>query len=368
MTLQEIIFTTRPLKRYYRHIIFWMARYVFLMSASWMNLHLTLDAPAYDLLLNLLQIGVDMIFEMGYTYFVAYLLVPRLLQRQRYMAFTLALISCTFIIIILSEMGRYYTGLHNGVRFSFLSLWSVFWGYTGYGPPSICGLFLVIRMAKLYYKKVEEKEMLIRETANAESQLLKARVHPHFLFNTLNNIYSYTYDRPAEAADLAESLSGTMRYMIRDCEASLVPLQKELKMISDYIQLEKVRYGHRLMVDVSVEGDPAGRMIAPLLMIPFIENAFKHGASQMMDGSWIKIRIFIRGALLQMDVSNNTTTSQQTHNEKGGIGLTTVRKRLALLYPDSHQLKIEPGPGVFRILVTIPLQFTNVQSYEHRQQ
>ena len=368
MTLQELIFTTRPLKRYYRHIIFWVARYAFLMSASWMNMHLTLNVPAYDLPLNLLQTGVDMIFEMGYTYFVAYMLVPRLLQQRRYKAFTITVICCTFIIIVLSEIGRYYTGVNDGPRFSFLSLWSTFWGYTGYGPPSICGLFLVIRMAKLYYKNVEEKEMLIRETANAESQLLKARVHPHFLFNTLNNIYSYTYDRPADAADLAESLSGTMRYMIRDCEASLVPLQKELKMISDYIQIEKVRYGHRLSVSFSVEGEPAGRMIAPLLMIPFVENAFKHGASQMMDSSWIKIRIFISDLLLQMEVSNNTTSLPLTYKEKGGIGLSTVRKRLELLYPDSHRLMIEPASDVFRILVTIPLQFNYVQSYEHRQQ
>ena len=368
MTLQQFILTTHPFKRYYRHVVFWTARFIFLMSAAWMNTHLTTDAPSYSLSLDLLRVSVGMFFEMGYTYFVVYLLVPDLLHKKRYITFVLTLLLCTLVTILLSETGRYYIGESKTFHLTFFSVWGTFWGYTGYGPPSICVFFFVIRMAKLYYKKVEEKEMLIRETANAESQLLKARVHPHFLFNTLNNIYSYTYDRPAEAVDLAESLSGTMRYMIRDCEASQVPLQKELKMISDYIQLEKVRYGHRLAVSFSIEGDPAGWMIAPLLIIPFIENTFKHGASQMMDDSWIKIRIFIRDATLNMQVSNNTPNPPHTQNEKGGIGLSTVRKRLELLYPGGHQLNIEPAPGIFRILVTVPLQFNPVQSYEHRQQ
>jgi len=211
-------------------------------------------------------------------------------------------------------------------------------------------------MLKLYNKKMEEKEILLRENANAESQLLKARVHPHFLFNTLNNIYSYTYDRPGDAASLAESLSGTMRYMIRDCEASLVPLEKEMKMISDYIQLEKVRYGRRLAVTADIQGSPDHKMIAPLLMIPFIENSFKHGASQMMEGSWIKMHIFIDNSILQMEISNNKPIRPATQPERGGIGLKTVRKRLELLYPEDHHLEIDTTPGTYRTLIKIPLQ------------
>jgi LytS/YehU family sensor histidine kinase len=223
-------------------------------------------------------------------------------------------------------------------------------------------------MLKLYYKKMEEKETLIRENANAESQLLKARVHPHFLFNTLNNIYSYTYDRPTDAVGLAESLAGTMRYMIRDCEASLVPLEKELKMINDYIQLEKVRYGSRLSVDVSMDGDPTGKLVSPLLMIPFVENAFKHGASQMMEGGWIKIAIFIRYTTLRLEVSNNRPFRPMLQNEKGGIGLRTVRKRLELLYPDDHLLQLDSTSEIFRIMVQVPLQLNIAQPYDPIQQ
>lgn len=368
MTLQDLIFTEKPWQRYYRHILFWSVRYLFLLTSSWMNTHLISDKPVYSLSLSLFQVGLDMSFEMLYTYTIAYYLVPRLFLRKKYVEFAAAVIACTFLTILLSELGRHFSQAYGRFRISFFSLWGTFWGYAGYGPPSICGLFLVLRMLKLYYTKMEEKEVLIRETANAESQLLKARVHPHFLFNTLNNIYSYTYDRPADAVGLAESLSGTMRYMIEDCEASLVPLEKELKMIEDYVQLEKVRYGSRLAVSFSVEGDPRGKMIAPLLMIPFVENAFKHGASQIMEGSWIKMRIFIRDPVLQMEVSNNKPHRPVLQNEKGGIGLSTVRKRLELLYPGNHLLTIDPTPETFRTLVQVPLQFNLAQPYDHSKQ
>ncbi|HVU58253.1 MAG TPA: histidine kinase [Puia sp.] len=338
-----------------RHIAFWTARYLFAVSTTLIDRFLMdRDAP-YGLALTLL---VVVVFEMLYTYVVAYLLFPRYFLKRRYLSFFAITIVYTLLIqYLMAKTDQYANDWPPADQsVSFLFIWSSFWAYISYGPPSVCAIFLVIRMLKLYNKKMEEKVILLRENANAESQLLKARVHPHFLFNTLNNIYSYTYDRPADAANLAESLSGTMRYMIRDCAASLVPLEKELKMITDYIQLEKVRYGHRLSVIANIQGDPGQKMIAPLLMIPFIENSFKHGASQMMEGSWIKMHIFIDSTMLHMEVSNNKPFHPAAHHEKGGIGLKTVRKRLELLYPEDHYLEIDTAPDTYRTLIKIPLQ------------
>jgi hypothetical protein len=322
---------------------------------------------AYGLPLTLLAL---LAYEMLYTYVVAYFILPRFFLKKKYFAFfTISifyLLLIKYLMLKTDTFANHWSPVNR--PYPFLSLWSSFWGYIGYGPPSICAVFLVIRMLKLYYKKMEEKESLIQETANAESQLLKARVHPHFLFNTLNNIYSYSYDRPADAAGLAESLSGTMRYMIEDCAATLVPLEKELKMIEDYIQLERVRYGSRLSVAFSIDGNPEGKMIAPLLMIPFVENAFKHGASQMMEGSWIKMRIFIDDTTLIMEVSNNKPFHSLQQNGKKGIGLSTVRKRLELLYPGNHSLTIDPTPEIFRTLVQVPLQPNLSQPYGHVKQ
>ncbi|MBN9380786.1 MAG: histidine kinase [Chitinophagaceae bacterium] len=350
-----------------RHIAFWTARYLFLLSSSFITGFLLNDTPDYSLSLSLLA---ELRNEMIYTYVMAYIILPRFFLKKKYIAFfTIGFLYMLLIQYLDDKLAQYmnHSSPANDPA-TFLTRWASFWGYIGYGPPSVCAVFLVIRMLKLYHKKMEEKEILLRENANAESQLLKARVHPHFLFNTLNNIYSYSYDRPADAVGLAESLSGTMRYMIEDCAASLVPLEKELKMIEDYIQLEKVRYGPRLSVEFSIDGNHQGKMIAPLLMIPFVENAFKHGASQMMEGSWIKMRIFIRDAVLKMEVSNNRPFHPLPQNEKGGIGLSTVRKRLELLYPGSHLLTIDPTPQIFRTLVQIPLQPNISQPYDHVKQ
>ena len=337
------------------HIAFWTARYLFLLSAYYIGDFLQNDTSQYTLSFSLLA---GLCCEMAYTYVMAYVVLPRFLLRKKYITFfTIAILYDLVIQYINDKLTQYIDHLPPAPDpRTFIQLLSSFWGYLGYGPPAVCVLFLAIRMLKLYNKKMEEKVALLRENANAESLLLKACVHPHFLFNTLNNIYSYAYDRPSDAARLAESFSGTMRYMIRDCEASLVPLEKELKMVTDYIQLEKVRYGGRLSVTADIQGNPDHKMIAPLLMIPFIENSFKHGASQMMEGSWIKMHIFIDGTMLQMEVSNNKPFHTATQYEKGGIGLKTVRKRLELLYPGAHHLEIDDTPGTYRTLVKIPLQ------------
>jgi hypothetical protein len=326
-----------------------------MLSSDFISGFLMNDTQHYSLSISLL---VELSCEMLYTYVMAYIFLPHFFLRKRYITFfTIALLYDLVIQYIDDKVTQYLDNstLAND-SMTFMQRWASFWGYLGYGPPAVCAIFLAIRMLKLYNKKMKEKKDLLRENANAESQLLKARVHPHFLFNTLNNIYSYAYDRPADAARLAESFSSTMRYMIKDCEANIVPLEKELKMITDYIQLEKVRYGPRLTVITEIHGHPDHKMIAPLLLIPFIENSFKHGASQMIEGSWIKMRIFIDDAMLQMEVSNNKPVRPPTRHEKGGIGLKTVRKRLELLYPGDHHLEIDATPETYRTLLKISLQ------------
>ena len=216
-------------------------------------------------------------------------------------------------------------------------------------------LFLVIRSLKVYNETLEEKEALIRENAEAESQMLKAQVHPHFLFNTLNNIYSFALTGSPYAAGLVDNLSGTMHYMTAECEAPLVPLDKELRLISNYIELEKVRYGDRLDTDIRVDGDSSGKMVDPLLMIPLVENCFKHGASLLLEGSWIKLHIFIGSAVLRVEVCNNKPLHVPQGNRQG-IGLNNVRKRLQLLHPGNHLLEIRSAPEEFTVFLQVPLK------------
>jgi hypothetical protein len=345
----------RKKMRSLRHIAFWAARYLFLLSSAFVTGFLLNEKSDYSLSWSLLA---ELRNEMAYTYVMAYVILPRFFLKKKYIAFFTIAIVYMLLVQYLDDRLEHYMNHWTPANDSmtFLNRWASFWGYIGYGPPSVCAVFLAIRMLRLYIKRIEEKKSLLLENANAESQLLKARVHPHFLFNTLNNIYSYAYDRPSDAISLAESFSSTMRYMIRDCEASTVPVEKELKMITDYIQLEKVRYGHHLTVISDIKGHAENKLIAPLLLIPFVENAFKHGASQMMEGAWIKMHIFIDNAMLQMEISNNKSLHTATQHQKGGFGLRTVRKRLELLYPDEYQLEIGTTADTYKTFVKIPLQ------------
>jgi LytS/YehU family sensor histidine kinase len=202
---------------------------------------------------------------------------------------------------------------------------------------------------------MEEKKILIKENAQAELQLLKAQVHPHFLFNTLNNIYSFTLGNSPEAGSLVLKLKDTVRYMIYDCEAALVPLEKEIKMIEDYIGLEQVRYGKRLNLEVEIKRIYEDKLIAPLLLIPFVENSFKHGSSKMLQGPWIKLRIESKENLLLFQLHNSKPEKADTINNKKGIGLKNIQKRLELLYPNQYKLNIQSSDDVFSVEMALPL-------------
>jgi LytS/YehU family sensor histidine kinase len=147
-----------------------------------------------------------------------------------------------------------------------LPLWSrqVLFNY-----PTVVGFALTIKLLKNLYLRQKETEQLALEKFKAELQILKAQVHPHFLFNTLNNVYSLILNGSSAAPETVKTLSGLLRYFVYECDQPLVPLEKELKMIRDYISLEKIRYGDNLNMSVQVRGNAVHKMISPLLLIPF---------------------------------------------------------------------------------------------------
>lgn len=229
------------------------------------------------------------------------------------------------------------------------------------GPLAICTIFLAIKMFKSWYQKQQEKLMLIKANADAEMQLLKAQIHPHFLFNTLNNIYSFTLTKSPQASVVVRHLNDTLSYMINECSAEYVPLEKEIKLLLDYISLEQVRYGNSLHIQTEIIGDIEGKKISPLLLIPFLENSFKHGASKMLEHPWIKLWIEVKSTELDFSLSNSMPSSNDDCNQKKGIGLKNVKKRLALLYPQTHSLSIESSPGIFIVKMKVPLLSNNVK-------
>ena len=224
--------------------------------------------------------------------------------------------------------------------------------------PIILGFALTIKLVKRWWLKQKETEQLSKEKTKAELQLLKAQVHPHFLFNTLNNIYFFTLTNSTQAPGMIKKLSGMLHYILNECNLPLVPLEKEIKMIRDYMALEKIRYPEQMQMTIDIKGEHDVKMIAPLLLIPFVENSFKHGASKMITEPWVKLNLSIENNMLHFSIINSKPANNEPQIPKGNIGLKNVTKRLELLYPGTHELKIVSEPNNYAVYLSLRLHET----------
>jgi sensor histidine kinase YesM len=233
--------------------------------------------------------------------------------------------------------------------------------------PVIAGFAVMIKLMKRWWLKQKETEQLFHEKTKAELQLLKAQVHPHFLFNTLNNIYYFTLSGSRKAPEMISKLSGLLHYILNECNQPLIPLQKEINIIRDYMALEKIRYGEQMDMSIEIQdkgspplhGDAGRGLIAPLLLIPFVENSFKHGTSKMLAHPWVKLQIIIENCTLHFSVTNSRLQEAEPQVKKGNIGLKNVKKRLELLYPGTYELNIISEPESFFVFLKIQLQKVN---------
>jgi LytS/YehU family sensor histidine kinase len=196
------------------------------------------------------------------------------------------------------------------------------------------GIAASIKLMKHWYVKEQRNLQLQKENAEAQLQLLKAQVHPHFLFNTLNNIYSHTQNTAPVASQLVMGLSDMLRFMLYECNQSEVPLSKELKLIQDYITLEQIRYDNQLDVHISLPTETENLGIAPLLLLPLVENCFKHGTSHMLEQPWLSLQVTLEKDRMHVKLMNGKASEMAKNNDKG-IGIFNVHKRLALLYPEN---------------------------------
>ena len=357
MTKEEFIFSKTFPQRSYRHIIFWLIYYLFSLLTYF---HPFLERTTFGkwVVVEIVEVFFHVLTQMVFCYIILYLLLPLFFNRKKYFSFLAGL-----FILSLATYGCYhaearvFSKVHAYAGLSFLSNgllhWYLFISFISYFPMST-GLTLSFKLLKDFYVKQKENQTLSRENANAELQLLKAQIHPHFLFNTLNNIYSFTLDRSMQAPRLVMNLSDTLKYIITDCECDTVPLDKELKMINDYIDLEKIRYTGRLNIEVNISGATANKSIVPLLMIPFIENSFKHGASKMLRETWIRLNIQADKKTLHFTLANSKPMEPMAE-KLGGIGLNNVKKRLELLYPAAHLLILNTMDNTFTVNMQIPL-------------
>jgi LytS/YehU family sensor histidine kinase len=199
--------------------------------------------------------------------------------------------------------------------------------------------FLVIIVFSLMLRVSSRWRETEREKMNAELSYLKAQINPHFLFNTLNSIYSLAIMKSDETPTAVVKLSGMMRYVLSETATDFVSLEKEIIYIKNYIDLQKIRFGESISLEFVVNGQTNGHQIAPLILISFIENAFKHGINAEED-SVIKIKIDITAEELFLNVFNKKVAVHISEENKSGLGVENTRNRLELLYPKRHKLSI----------------------------
>jgi len=358
MKTYDLIFSNDRKFRIIRHVLFWAVFYVYqVVRVSFLFPPNQLWNSVILILVTSLVLGI--FYNMVVTYSVAYYLVPKFFDKKKYAQFAMGILILLVIvfcyhILFNSIIKPFPNAVGTTKQHPYIFLRGNIIRILG-NPPLICALFLSLKTVKRWHLKQVENETLTREKANAELQLLKAQIHPHFLFNTLNNIYSFTLTKSPLAAELVQKLSDMLNYMITDCDQILVPLEKEIQLLKDYIGLEKVRYGDRLDIQMHINGDYENCMIVPLLMIPFVENCFKHGASMMRGKQWMHLIININDNNLDFNLSNSKPLQPKSSN-KNGIGLLNVQKRLGLLYPERYQLDINSADNTFSVYLKIELQ------------
>lgn len=221
----------------------------------------------------------------------------------------------------------------------------------------ILGTSTLAKITLDWYKNIQERKELEKQNMQSELRFLKSQINPHFLFNTLNSLYALTLKKSDLAPDIVLKLSEMMRYMLYECNEKLVNLSKEVHYIRNYIELERLRQGPHTDILFAVDGNISDQKIAPLMFIPFIENCFKHGASNQLAKSFVYILLEVRKDTIDLFIENSKAENmaESSSSKSGGIGLVNVRRRLDLLYPDQYKLKIEDKPDSYAVYLTLKL-------------
>ena len=283
---------------------------------------------------------------------INYVLLPRLFYKKKYIYFFLSVIAIVAVIILMEEFVLekiYYPhtrGTHfPGVVFSLLDVMPVITILVG---------FKFAWDATVKQREVEQLQTSVKES---ELQFLKSQINPHFLFNNLNNLYSYAIERSPKTPSIILELSSVLRYMLYDCKEDFVALSKEIEHLKNFTQLNELQIEERGEVNFTTENIDSGYRIAPLILTVFIENAFKHSTASQSKDIFIDIVIRVTdGGMLEFECKNSFQSLGNTENISTGIGLQNVKKRLHLLYPHVHQLIINETDGQYSVFLRMQLK------------
>lgn len=324
-----------------------------LFHLSVLTLAVVLNPPNSLTIDDLIRYVVTRVFPLSAFYACYFWLVPGYLAKKRIITFFVLLFVLLNIITISGYLClEIHDALHTGNPIHLF--YRLDFHLSGLFAMTVAAIFgIAFRSIFGWYDEMQTKSRLEKEKLQSELLLLKAQVNPHFLFNTLNTIDFLIYSDQPKASESLIKLSSLLRYVIYDTVNEQVPLQTEIEQMKAYVDLQRLRYGDVASGIYTITGDLSGKMIAPMLFMPFIENAFKH-----TDEAGIKkglaISFFIGDRNLEFTCKNHISHKDDQHN--GGFGLENVRKRLEMQYPNSYDLSINQSEGVFSVTLKLNLQ------------
>lgn len=347
----------KPYRRILFHLLFWLLYIAFqLLQYGWENRDV-IRLQYYP------DIWTIIPMQMIVVYFNLYVLLPKFFYPKKYGRYAIALSLTLLLGALYSRLTGWliwipYEKFRNNAHYlteptNFFIPVRIIRNWLDFCP--IIGLTFILQVIQDAYKREQHMRALEEEKHQAERDLLKAQIHPHFFFNTLNSLYALTMTKSDKGPEVVLQLSELMHYMLYEANSSQVLLATEISHLRSYMDIEQLRFGDRLELRCHIPTDTNGRTVAPLLLLPFIENAFKHSLSQEKDKAWIHIDIRLKKDDLHMQVANSCHPANQSDPPKG-IGLANARKRLELTYPGQYQLNIHPGDERFEIDLTLTLK------------
>ncbi len=336
----------------YFHVLYWIFNTLYFTTQRFAFYGNENFLPSLKLILAYLPV------LLMFTYFVTEIVIPRYFQNRKLFNFLASLLAVLIIYPFIAYLERRYIFepyvYDDRIQYSlynFLMAIMIF----GFGAVPVAGFKIaqLIKKEARHHEAVEkekiEAELKLRE---AELKLLKGQIHPHFLFNTLNNAYSLAIEKSDKTADVIIKLADMFSFLTYDCNSDRVDLTKDIQFVNNYLDLQSIRYDS-CSISMKVTGNTDNLQIAPMILHTFIENSFKHGAENVSGKAWIKINAKINERTLSFSVSNSKC--HKNDGEGNGIGLTNASRRLELLYPKRHELIIQDQNEIYSVFLRIEL-------------
>jgi two-component system, LytTR family, sensor kinase len=342
------------------HIIFWLA--------YWLSFAIFYGSATGQYKETFIELLISLPVKALFTYTILYYLMPKfLLTRKNGLFFGLLIISCIFFGLLQRAVYSIQVVQDLCLDNSSLAFTPVTVVKSLISMYIVAALAIMIKLIKHIYKSEKAQQELAQQKLEAELKFLKSQIHPHFLFNTLNNLYALTLKNSPKAPEVVLKLSDLLDYMLYECNSNSIPIEKEIDLIDNYLSLEKLRYGERLDASFNYSVEDMTQDIAPMLILPFVENSFKHGVSLNTEVNYIAIDLTVKHGIMVLKVENSKPNGVPPKTKKNplheGIGLNNVNRRLNLLYKEEFELQIFDEEDSFLIVLKLELKKikTNIQ-------